>query len=98
MSIAPLTLQANYWESFELQDEDLEYLYNHLLEIETPLTSRELAEVLVKERIRFETEEIKKQIGNGATYFPKDHYKVGDKIRFPALKWEAGKIAGIRPG
>jgi len=98
MSIAPLTLEANYWESFELQDEDLEYLYNHLLEIETPLTSRELAEVLVNERIRLETEAIKKQIGNGAAYFPKDHYKVGDKIRFPALKWEEGKITGVRPG
>ena len=98
MSIAPLTLQANYWENFELQDEDLEYLYNHLLEIETPLTSRELAEVLVKERIQSETQAIKKQIGNGAAYFPKDHYKVGDKIRFPALKWEEGKITGIRPG
>ncbi len=98
MSIAPLTLQVNYWESFELRDEDLEYLYNHLLEIETPLTARELAEVLVKERIRHEKESIESQIGNGATYFPKEHYVKGDKIRFPAQQWEEGKVTAVRAG
>jgi len=98
MSIAPLTLLANYWENFELRDEDLEYLYNHLLEIETPLTARELAEVLVKERIRLEKESIEHQIGSGATYFPKEHYKQGDKIRFPSLQWEEGKVTGVRSG
>jgi len=98
MSIAPLTLQANYWENFELRDEDLEYLYNHLLEIETPLTARELAEVLVRERIRHEKESIERQIGSGATYFPKDQYAPGDKIRFPALQWEEGSVTGVRSG
>src|SRR3989304_3290763 len=98
MSIAPLTLQANYWENFELRDEDLEYLYNHMLEIETPLTARELAEVLVRERIRHEKESIERQIGSGATYFPKDQYAPGDKIRFPALQWEEGSVTGVRSG
>jgi len=30
----------DYWETFTLQDEDIEFLYNYLLELETPLTSR----------------------------------------------------------
>ncbi len=47
-------LQESYWEKFEIQEEDLEFLYNHLLEIETPLTAKELAEVLIRERIRRE--------------------------------------------
>lgn len=98
MSIAPLTLQENYWENFELRDEDLEYLYNHLLEIETPLTGKELTEVLVKERIREESTRIEQQIGSGAVYFPKEHYKVGDKIRFPAMQWREGQVTEIRPG
>lgn len=98
MSIAPLTLKENYWENFELREEDLEYLYNHLLEIEIPLTSRELTEVLVRERIRVESSRIEQQIGNGAVYFPKEHYKVGDKIRFPAYQWREAEVTGIRPG
>src|SRR5574340_374263 len=98
MSIAPLTLKENYWETMEIQDDDLEYLYNHLLEKETPLTSRELAEVLIKERIRIETEALERKIGDGATYIPKEHYKVGDNLRFPAFGWELGKVTKLRPG
>lgn len=98
MSIAPLNLKENYWESLEIQDEDLEYLYNHLLDKETPLTSRELAEVMVRERIRIETEAIERKMGDGATYLPKEHYKVGDNLRFPAFGWEMGKVTGTRPG
>jgi hypothetical protein len=98
MPIAPLSLQANYWEDFELRDEDLEYLYNHLLEIETPLTGRELTEVLIKERIRIEKDRIERQLGNGAVYFPKEHYKVGEKLRFPAFQWEEGRVSGTRVG
>lgn len=98
MSIAPLTLQTNYWETFEIQDDDLEYLYNHLLDKETPLTSNELAEVLVTERIRIETAKISRQIGDGATFSPKEHYKTGDVLRFPALSWSEGKVTSTRAG
>lgn len=98
MSIAPLTLQENYWESLEIQDDDLEYLYNHLLDVETPLTSRELAEVLIRERLRVETETIEKKIGDGATYLPKEHYAVGDTLRFPAFKWDEGRVVSTRAG
>lgn len=98
MSIAPLTLKENYWENLEIQDDDLEYLYNHLLDKETPLTSRELAEVLIKERIKAETEAIERKIGDGATYLPKEHYNVGDNLRFPAFQWELGKVTNTRTG
>jgi len=98
MSIATLTLQTNYWENLEIQDEDLEYLYNHLLDKETPLTSNELAEVLVAERIRSEIDKISKQISDGATFLPKEHYKTGDVLRFPALSWSEGKVISTRAG
>ena len=54
MSIDPLSLRKDYWESVSISEEDLEFLYNHLLEIETPLTSGELTFELIKERIRIE--------------------------------------------
>jgi len=48
MGVAIYSMGEDYWESFKLQEEDIESLYNHLLETETPLTSKELTEVLVK--------------------------------------------------
>ena len=53
-SLATLSLREDYWETFELKDEDREFIYNYLLEIETPLTSPELLSALVNERIRQE--------------------------------------------
>jgi len=38
----------NYWSSFELQDDDIEFLYNYLLELGDPSNIAELATALVK--------------------------------------------------
>ena len=49
MVLASLTLKNDYWETIHLQDDDIEAIYHHLLEIETPLTVKELVGVLVDE-------------------------------------------------
>lgn len=99
MPIAPLTLQENYWEDFQIQDFDLEYLYNYLLEKETPQTSIELAQVLVEERIRIEKQKLEdKQKEGGDLYLPKNHYQAGQSLVFPALNWQRGVILSVRPG
>ncbi len=54
MAVAPFSLREDYWVTFSLQAEDREFLYNHLLEIETPLTSQELLHALVSDRIQRE--------------------------------------------
>ena len=41
MSTVSLTLNANYWEDFTLEEADFEFLYNHLLEAELPLQPQE---------------------------------------------------------
>ena len=51
MTMIKFSMAEDYWESFQLESDDIEFLYNHLLETETPLTSRELVEALVDERI-----------------------------------------------
>ena len=43
--------REDYWNTFYLQEEDVEFLYNYLLEKEIPLTSREMTEALVKEAV-----------------------------------------------
>jgi hypothetical protein len=99
MVIEPLSLKKDYWQDFEVTSKDLDFLYNFLLEIETPQTTEELTKALVVERIRIEKDALEsKQQANGAVYYPKDHYQVGQTIQFPALNWQTGTVVNARPG
>lgn len=94
-----LGLIEHYWKEFQIQEEDLEFVYNYLLETEIPLTTEELVTLLVKERIRREKDNIKKiQEGSGAVYYPREVFNVGQIVQFPQLNWEKGKVLAIRPG
>lgn len=99
MVMAPLSLREDYWESFELQDEDIEFIYAHLLDVEGPRTPRELLEVLVGERIRREIQAIEEQRNAGGDiYLPKERYQVDQTLVFPAYGWKKGIVTGVRAG
>src|SRR5215216_4855045 len=92
-------ISIDYWTDLQITSQDIEFLHNHLFELETPLTARELVAVLVDERIRAErlATQQRRQAG-GKTYLPKESYQVGDDLIFPALNWQHGKVTGVRPG
>ena len=97
MVLTTLTLKNDYWETFELNEDDLERIYDHLLEIETPLTPKELSTVLVENRIEDEKKAAEmKQSEGGKPYLPKEVYAEGEKIVFPTLNWEAGVVTRVR--
>ena len=99
MVIPSLSLREDYWETFELREEDVEFLYNYLLEFEMPMTPQELVEILVRERVEFEKQQIEQQrTSGGALYMPKECYKVRQTLVFPALSWEKGEVVNVRPG
>ncbi len=99
MVIASTTLKEDYWELFELRDQDIEYLYNYLLENETPLTSAELLAELVEERIRQAKTAQELERSQGCElYLPKERYQAGQELVFPALSWRKGKVIAVRPG
>ncbi len=99
MIMVSISLREDYWETFELQEEDIEFLYNYLLEQETPLTSHELVEALVQERLRREIEAIEKQrSASGEIYLPRATYAIGQRLIFPAFGWKQGEVIGLRPG
>jgi hypothetical protein len=99
MGIAAYSMGEDYWENFNLQTEDIEFLYNYLLETETPQTSLELAQALIKERIQRRKIEIEHQrMSGGELYLPKLAYKTGQKLTFPALDWKHGSVIGVRAG
>ena len=99
MVVAGLSLREDYWEDFELQAEDVEFIYAHLLEVETPLTSHELIAALVEDRLRREIKAIEsRRLAGASVYLPRERFEPGQKIVFPAFEWRAGEVVGERPG
>lgn len=99
MALMDIKLDDSFWQQMEISPKDIEYLYSFLLEKETPLPSVELAQALIKERVRAERLTLqKKQKLNGAFYLPENEYQVGDKVQFPALNWAAGEVTAVREG
>jgi len=99
MASVSLTLPPDYWQTFSLGKKDLEFINNHLFENEMPLNEEELVPILVEERIRSESEAlVNQQKSAGRIYSPKEHYKAGENLVFPALDWKIGKLTGVRAG
>jgi len=98
-SSATFSLREDYWETFELTDEDREFIYNYLLEVETPLTSPEILSALVNERIRLEKLALEKQrTSGGDIYLPANTYQVDQDLVFPAFGWQHARVMSTRPG
>lgn len=99
MVLRNIEITDSYWESLEITKKDIEFIYTTLLEEETPLPSKKLAEALIIERLRLEYEALKeRQRQNGEIYLPKLEFSVGDKVQFPALNWVSGSVVDVRAG
>ena len=92
-------ISNDYWKDLQINQQDIEFLHNHLFETETPLTTRELVTVLIHERNRMERLAVsqRRQAG-GKIYFPKEDYQSGDNIVLPSLNWAHGKVMSKRAG
>jgi hypothetical protein len=92
-------ISADYWKNLQVTKQDIEFLHNHLFEIETPLTTRELVGVLIHERYHAEhlAAQKRRQAG-GKRYSPEESYQAGDELVFPALDWKHGKVSSTRAG
>ncbi len=99
MASALLSLREDYWEEYQLEKEDISFLYDYLLETELPLTSEELMPILVGERVQREKVRLeKKRLAGNEVYFPKEEYEIGSKLVFPAFNWQKGEVVGTRRG
>ena len=93
MIMATSKMGEEYWEAFELQEEDIEFLYNYLLEAEIPLTPKELISALVAERIQRQKLVLERQrTSGGELYQPKGTFTAKQKLIFPALDWKRGEV------
>lgn len=99
MSSAPINLENNFWENFSLTKEDLDFINNHLFELETPQTTNELVTALVNFRINNEkTALTKKKQEQGRLYLPKDSYRVNETVVFSSMNWQSAKVISVREG
>jgi hypothetical protein len=99
MTSTSLSIRPDYWLGFQITQDDIEFIYNYLLEVETPQTPNELIQALVQNRILQEKAVISNQIKSGGSiYLPKDEHKVGQTLSFPTRNWQEGTITSIRPG
>ncbi len=89
----------NKWDNFQVEEEDIDFIYSYLLEKEIPLPASDLLEAVIVNRIKKEKELIlKKTRGKGKVYLPKDSYEVEEELVFPAYGWKNGKVLEIREG
>jgi hypothetical protein len=93
------TQTAAYWRvAFTIEEADLDYLYNLLLEEETPLTTDEMAQAIIRRRVEREAEAAKWRRQGAVVYLPKETYSVGQPLMFPALQLASGTVVSVRPG
>lgn len=92
------TQTAEYWQSFSLTPTDIEFLRTVLVDAERPLTTLEMAEALVGERVRREESELRADLARGVLYQPKKQYAIGDSVIFPQLDYRLGEVVGLRAG
>ncbi len=93
------TQNPTYWqEGLSITDQDIEYLYELLIESSKPHTIEELALALIENRCRVEEEKLKAELEKGVLYQPKNSYEIGQQVVFPTHDLSLGTVVGIRAG
>jgi len=95
----PSKLSSEYWNQFEVLETDFEYIYNNLLEIETPQSSIQLIKKIIEARIHnILDQENRGKSPEALTYLPKENYSIGENLLFPQLDWISGTVKKVRTG
>ena len=86
-----------YWRrDFEVQPEDIEAIYDSMLEDGRPRTLHELVCEVMARHVRREAQPQRPE--EAVAYRPKEHYSVGQQLYFPGLDHAVGKVVAERPG
>jgi hypothetical protein len=93
------TQTESYWqEQVAVSRQDLDYLYDRILDAAKPVPIAVLAQLLIDRHCRREEEMIQAELSKGPAYQPKDHYEVGAQLIFPAFDYVLGTVVGTRSG
>ena len=93
------TQTATYWvEEFEVDADDVGLVYDHILDLGRPVSSTQLAQMLIERRCRQDEQSIRAGLDEGQLYQPKNVYEEGENLIFPALGLAKGVVSGFRSG
>lgn len=92
-------MQSHHWaRNFTVDDQDVDYLINLLLEREKPYSTEALALILIQRRLDQETAALHERYKNSKPYNPAENFEVGQRLLFPAFEYASAVVRSIRPG
>ena len=92
------TQAESYWRNLVLTDNDLDNIYNLLINATEPVSTLEIARTVVEHRVQEEERRLREVLSRGKVYRPREDYDVGDVVVFPALDYAVGTVIGKREG
>lgn len=92
-------MQNQHWmRNFKVEQEDMEFITNKLLEGEKPLDTATLAGILIEENLRKDAEQIREKYKDALLYSPSGTFGIGQKLIFPAMDFTIGSVVAVRTG
>jgi hypothetical protein len=87
-----------YWqEQFLVSDQDIEFIYNQVLDTNQILDLDNIAISLVKRHCDAEELETRSELQQGKVYQPNESYSVDDQLIFPLFDFAVGTVKYTRP-
>lgn len=93
-----MSLPTPYAGSLSPTEADLDSLITVLLERETPLSTLDLARLLLEQRVQAAAEALAARYRDVVAYNPSSAYQAGQKLVFPAQAYATGTVTALREG
>jgi hypothetical protein len=84
--------------TFTLAEHDIDFINNLLFEEGAPMSSELLASALIRERLQSEAKRRARLKPEDTIYIPRNQYKVGQELVFPAMGFDHAKVIAVREG
>ena len=86
------------WSQFELDEQDIEFIYNWLLEQEKPQPIEKIGAAYVEHIISGVIASVNKRNAALKLYHPEEDHQIGDELTFSAFDMQPGKVIEKRSG
>ncbi len=94
-----MTITDSFWTNHQFTENDLDLLYNHLLETQIPLNKNEILDFIISSQIEQQKEiASKEKLSRGDIYKPELVYQKDQNLVFPQRNWQAGRVTDVRKG
>lgn len=90
-------MSTHQWgRKFIVTSADVDFITNHLLETETPMTTKEIALFLIEKSLNKEKIEVEERFRQVQLYTPSSTYQIGEQVMFSKLAFAVGTVTAIR--